>query len=121
MDKVSKIVITIIGIFFGLLGIFFITVVGNLFLFSLNILLYILFSSIAEDRITYVIGNLLLISSLLAMIGFFTGITTLIPFRVNFSQISGAFSVIALLLFFIYYLYSTLKEILQSIEIKLKK
>lgn len=121
MDNVSKIVVTIIGMFFGILGVFFIATIPYLFLFSLNLLLYIVFSNIVESRIANMIGNFLLISSLLAIIGFFTEVIIAMPFRINFLQVSGVISIIALLLFFIYYVYNILKEILQSIEIKLKK
>ncbi|MEM1634549.1 MAG: hypothetical protein QW714_02440, partial [Nanopusillaceae archaeon] len=105
----------------GILGVFFIATIPYLFLFSLNLLLYIVFSNIVESRVANMIGNFLLISSLLAIIGFFTEVIIAMSFRINFLQVSGVISIIALLLFFIYYVYNILKEILQSIEIKLKK
>jgi len=100
---------------------FFISPLLGLLIFSLSLLLVSILNMLNSSNIIKLISNFLLLAGALSLIPFFFSITNI---GINLSiinHISIYIIIFAIVLLIIYYLYTIIKDILSSIEVRIRK
>jgi len=120
MVKGDYAILAFIGIILMFLSLY-ISPLINLLIFSLSILLVSIFNILDSSNAIKLVTDLLLLAGTLSLISFFF---SLIGFRINLSLINYVsiyIIVFAIVILAIYYLYDIIKDILSSIEVRIKK
>jgi len=122
MEKDSYMILVFVGIILMFLSLLMSLPLGlGLLIFSLSLLLVSVFNMLGSSNIIKLVSDLFLLAGVLSLVPFFSSIAEISINLLIINRISVYIIIFAIALLAIYYLYTIIKEILSSIEVRLQK